>query len=73
MARFGVPAAPRNGCWTPSRTQHWNISGRQVYFAEKDRNQAPEIDDDSMEGWDGYAASRRRITRAGWTRTCAAP
>ena len=26
---------------------------------------APEIDDVSMDGWDGYAASRHRITQ-GW-------
>jgi alkaline phosphatase D len=36
-----------------------------VFFAEKDGDQAPEIDDVSMDGWDGYAASRRRITQ-GW-------
>ncbi|MEN8583134.1 alkaline phosphatase D family protein [Burkholderia sp. RS01] len=39
--------------------------GQQVFFAETDRNAAPEIDDVSMDGWDGYAASRRRITQ-GW-------
>ncbi|CAN7523661.1 alkaline phosphatase D family protein [Arthrobacter sp. LjRoot14] len=47
-------------------TQRWDILGQQVFFAERDRNKAPEIDDVSMDGWDGYAASRRRITR-GWT------
>ncbi|MEC5180520.1 phosphodiesterase/alkaline phosphatase D-like protein [Arthrobacter sp. CG_A4] len=26
-------------------TQHWDILGHQVFFAERDRNQAPEIDD----------------------------
>ena len=46
-------------------TQRWDILGQQVFFAERDRNQAPEIDDVSMDGWDGYAASRRRITQ-GW-------
>ena len=46
-------------------TQRWDILGQQVFFAEKDRAQAPEIDDVSMDGWDGYAASRRRITQ-GW-------
>lgn len=47
-------------------TQRWDILGQQVFFAERDRNKAPEIDDVSMDGWDGYAASRRRITQ-GWT------
>ena len=46
-------------------TQRWDILGQQVFFAERDRNQAAEIDDVSMDGWDGYAASRRRITQ-GW-------
>lgn len=46
-------------------TARWDILGQQVFFAERDRNQAPEIDDVSMDGWDGYAASRRRITQ-GW-------
>jgi alkaline phosphatase D len=36
-----------------------------VFFAERDRNAAADIDDMSMDGWDGYAASRRRITQ-GW-------
>ncbi|MHA7291481.1 alkaline phosphatase D family protein [Arthrobacter sp. MDT3-24] len=26
-----------------------------------------------MDGWDGYAASRRRISQAGWTRTSVTP
>ncbi|MGP9503015.1 alkaline phosphatase D family protein, partial [Specibacter sp. AOP5-B1-6] len=46
-------------------TQRWDILGQQVFFAEKDRDVAPEIDDVSMDGWDGYASSRRRITQ-GW-------
>ncbi|MGY2743396.1 alkaline phosphatase D family protein [Pseudarthrobacter sp. O4] len=46
-------------------TQRWDFLGQQVFFAERDRNQAVNIDDVSMDGWDGYAASRRRITR-GW-------
>ena len=43
----------------------WDLLGQQVFFAERDRNQDPEVDDVSMDGWDGYAASRRRITQ-GW-------
>ena len=43
----------------------WDVLGQQVFFAERDRNQAADIDDVSMDGWDGYAASRRRITQ-GW-------
>ncbi|MET3172446.1 UNVERIFIED_ORG: phosphodiesterase/alkaline phosphatase D-like protein [Arthrobacter sp. UYCu721] len=46
-------------------TQRWDILGQQVFFAERDRDKAPEIDDVSMDGLDGYAASRRRITQ-GW-------
>jgi len=46
-------------------TQRWDILGQQVFFAERDRDKAPEIDDVSMDGWDGYASSRRRITQ-GW-------
>ncbi|TVU63979.1 alkaline phosphatase [Paenarthrobacter nitroguajacolicus] len=46
-------------------TQRWDILGQQVFFAERDRDKAPGIDDVSMDGWDGYAASRRRITQ-GW-------
>ncbi|WP_104116334.1 alkaline phosphatase [Arthrobacter sp. B1805] len=48
-----------------SSTQQWDILGQQVFFAERDRDRAPEVDDVSMDGWDGYAASRRRITQ-GW-------
>ncbi|AKU17254.1 alkaline phosphatase D family protein [Luteipulveratus mongoliensis] len=43
----------------------WDILGQQVFFAEKDRNASADITDVSMDGWDGYAASRRRITQ-GW-------
>jgi alkaline phosphatase D len=46
-------------------TQRWDILGQQVFFAERDRNAAASIDDVSMDSWDGYAASRRRITQ-GW-------
>ncbi|MFE4837518.1 alkaline phosphatase D family protein [Arthrobacter sp. NPDC056691] len=43
----------------------WDLLGQQVFFAERDRDQAADIDDMSMDGWDGYASSRRRITQ-GW-------
>jgi len=43
----------------------WDVLGQQVFFAERDRAQALDVDDVSMDGWDGYAASRRRITQ-GW-------
>lgn len=46
-------------------TQRWDILGQQVFFAERDRAAALDVDDVSMDGWDGYAASRRRITQ-GW-------
>lgn len=46
-------------------TVRWDILGQQVFFSERDRNMDPAIDDVSMDGWDGYAASRRRITQ-GW-------
>lgn len=46
-------------------TARWDLLGQQVFFAERDRAQAPDVDDVSMDGWDGYAASRERIVR-GW-------
>lgn len=46
-------------------TQRWDIVGQQVFFGEKDRNQAPEIADVCIDGWEGFAALRRRITQ-GW-------
>ena len=51
----------------------WDVLGQQVFFAERDRNAAPDIDDMSMDGWDGYAASAAGSPRAGWTRRCATP
>ncbi|MCM3755657.1 alkaline phosphatase D family protein, partial [Bacillus licheniformis] len=48
-----------------SSTARWDLLGQQVFFAERDRAQAPDVDDVSMDGWDGYAASRDRIVR-GW-------
>ncbi|WP_426766195.1 alkaline phosphatase D family protein [Pseudarthrobacter sp. 1G09] len=46
-------------------TQRWDVLGQQVFFAERDRAQALDVDDVSMDGWDGYVSSRRRITK-GW-------
>lgn len=43
----------------------WDILGQQVFFAEQDRNASAGITDVSMDAWDGYAASRKRITQ-GW-------
>lgn len=46
-------------------TARWDVIGQQVFFSQRDREEAPDVDDVSMDGWDGYAASRRRITQ-GW-------
>ncbi|MEU4741100.1 alkaline phosphatase D family protein [Actinosynnema sp. NPDC023658] len=42
----------------------WDVLGQQVFFAERDREDGPgkEL---SMDSWDGYLASRDRVTR-GW-------
>jgi alkaline phosphatase D len=42
----------------------WDILGQQVFFAQRDNNSGP-LKVTSMDAWDGYAASRDRITR-GW-------
>jgi alkaline phosphatase D len=42
-----------------SRTT-WDVLGQQVLFAQKDSREGDELEL-SMDGWDGYAASRRRI------------
>jgi alkaline phosphatase D len=42
----------------------WDILGQQVFFAQRDNNQGP-LKVTSMDSWDGYVASRERITR-GW-------
>lgn len=44
-------------------TVQWDFLGQQVFFAEQDKDPSPEGDEVSMDGWDGYAASRRRITQ----------
>ncbi|GAA0463279.1 hypothetical protein Ade02nite_30000 [Paractinoplanes deccanensis] len=42
----------------------WDVLGRQVFFGQRDNNSGPQVVT-SMDSWDGYAASRDRITR-GW-------
>ncbi|HEU5025860.1 MAG TPA: alkaline phosphatase D family protein [Spirillospora sp.] len=42
----------------------WDVIGQQVFFAQRDNTAGP-VKKTSMDAWDGYAASRDRITR-GW-------
>lgn len=42
----------------------WDILGQQVFFAQRDSTEGP-VKRTSMDGWDGYVASRQRITQ-GW-------
>ena len=42
----------------------WDILGQQVFFAQRDNNAGP-AKVTSQDAWDGYAASRQRITQ-GW-------
>ncbi|GAA0933062.1 alkaline phosphatase D family protein [Nonomuraea longicatena] len=42
----------------------WDILGQQVFFAQRDNNAGP-VKVTSQDAWDGYAASRSRITQ-GW-------
>ena len=42
----------------------WDVLGQQVFFGQRDSNSGPQRVV-SMDAWDGYAASRDRITR-GW-------
>ena len=42
----------------------WDVIGQQVFFAQRDSNRGP-LKTVSMDAWDGYAASRDRITQ-GW-------
>ncbi|MGW0810090.1 alkaline phosphatase D family protein [Nonomuraea sp. NPDC002799] len=46
-----------------SRAQ-WDILGQQVFFAQRDNNAGP-AKVTSQDSWDGYVASRQRITQ-GW-------
>ncbi|HEY9291429.1 MAG TPA: alkaline phosphatase D family protein [Microlunatus sp.] len=41
----------------------WDVIGQQVFFAQRDNDQGP-LKTVSMDAWDGYAASRDRITRS---------
>jgi alkaline phosphatase D len=45
-------------------TARWDILGQQVFFGQRDNDAGPATVV-SMDSWDGYAASRERITR-GW-------
>ncbi|RKR87467.1 alkaline phosphatase D [Micromonospora pisi] len=45
-------------------SSRWDILGQQVFFAQRDNNAGPATVT-SMDSWDGYVASRDRITR-GW-------
>ncbi|MFC0625397.1 alkaline phosphatase D family protein [Kribbella deserti] len=45
-------------------TARWDVLGQQVFFAQRDNNSGP-LKVTSMDSWDGYVASRDRITR-GW-------
>lgn len=42
----------------------WDVIGQQVFFAQRDNTAGP-VKKTSMDAWDGYAASRDRITK-GW-------
>ena len=45
-------------------TARWDLLGQQVFFAQRDSDSGP-LEVTSMDAWDGYAASRDRITD-GW-------
>ncbi|MGX6604678.1 alkaline phosphatase D family protein [Micromonosporaceae bacterium Da 78-11] len=45
-------------------TARWDVLGQQVFFGQRDNNAGPTTVT-SMDSWDGYVASRERITR-GW-------
>ncbi len=47
-----------------SSTARWDVLGQQVFFGQRDSNEGP-AKVVSMDAWDGYAASRDRIT-GGW-------
>lgn len=42
----------------------WDVLGQQVFFAQRDNTDGP-VKKTSMDAWDGYVASRDRITQ-GW-------
>jgi alkaline phosphatase D len=45
-------------------TARWDVLGQQVFFAQRDNTAGP-VKKTSMDAWDGYVASRERITE-GW-------
>ncbi|HSE71162.1 MAG TPA: alkaline phosphatase D family protein [Nocardioidaceae bacterium] len=45
-------------------TARWDLLGQQVFFAQRDSDGGP-LKTTSMDAWDGYVASRQRITQ-GW-------
>lgn len=45
-------------------TARWDVLGQQVFFAQRDNTAGP-VKKTSMDSWDGYAASRDRLTK-GW-------
>ncbi|QYJ03179.1 alkaline phosphatase D family protein [Nocardioides panacisoli] len=45
--------------------QRWDVLGQQVFFSRRDSTADPSTNRVSMDAWDGYPASRRRITQ-GW-------
>ncbi|MCC3765813.1 alkaline phosphatase D family protein [Glycomyces sp. TRM65418] len=47
-----------------SSKARWDVIGQQVFFTQRDGNAGPVLNT-SMDGWDGYAASRQRIID-GW-------
>jgi alkaline phosphatase D len=48
-----------------SSSARWDVLGQQVFFAQRDNTAAEDVLRTSMDGWDGYAASRQRIID-GW-------
>ncbi|GAA1683180.1 alkaline phosphatase PhoD [Glycomyces endophyticus] len=46
-------------------TARWDVIGQQVFFTQRDNSAAADVLRTSMDGWDGYAASRQRIID-GW-------
>jgi len=46
-------------------TQRWDLLGQQVFFSRRDADASEEVTRVSMDAWDGYQASRRRVTQ-GW-------
>lgn len=47
------------------QTARWNLLGQQVFYAQRDTDGRTGTCDVSTDSWDGYRASRNRITK-GW-------